>query len=82
MKFSYVINEFDSLFSISYDHVIWLLYFSFYVHKLERGRLEEKEERVFLFGNKTYVLFFSPLQLFNRRTTSHTYIYIYIFSLQ
>ncbi len=38
MKLSYVINEFDSLFSISYDHVIWLLYSSFYVHKLERER--------------------------------------------
>lgn len=49
MAKSYVINKFDSLFSISYDHVVWLLYSPFFVHKKEREKKKirkEKEKRM------------------------------------
>ena len=91
IKSSYVIRfetyEFDSLFSISYDHVkVWLSFF-LYMYKKREGKIRREggaSVNFFFSGIMHSRLLFSPshsplLQLFNRRTTLRTHIDIYSF---
>lgn len=64
-------NEFDSFFSISYDHVILPFPFAF-IHICTRRLEREKEERVLFFSGIKYIRLFSLFLHFSSSSRSHS----------